>query len=585
MYKREYYYNKLLILLLLFCSYNIKSFAQETINIGVKDNDLNLYNENINFLDAFEFEVVKSLKDYLESNYGYQVVLKDVNQDQREKAILEGTVDAILYSFSKTQERTDSGILFSIPYHQNSAIVLASWEGDYTIKDLGKEIMTIGYISNSTGEEIKKVRDRYQTTTRLQAFPSYEDLIEALKNREVNAVVGDMSRLSSDFASGTLVFSGILPTSKAKIRDNYGIAVRKEDFELKLLMDEFLSENELIITSFENKWLQTSITEAYTGYYNAEKEPTNPYLLILYSSLLVLGLAFIGFLVIYQKQKRELKKASNEANELALERFSHIFKQELHTEDIIAEGERLFERANRDILYVGSAGFLAATDENRKKWSLAIHNYLQKNVVLDRIIDLPKFDFENREIIGLRKEHYPKMYMNTAYQTTYIESYVKWLLTQYHNMIYYNKQGSSKYNIYDSKIAAMWGSGIVVILKDTSVDNERSDSQGIYFTTYGGENIGSKIFSPSLALKWGQSIRNVITNDSAHAGEEFQVKMSKKKLKQMFFCGSDHILQDCADKIESMLETSKEPIIEDSYTHELINKAAKNFNNWFFRTV
>lgn len=584
MYKRKCYYGKYLITLFVFCIINIQSQAQDAVFIGLKDAELNLFDENINFLDAFEFEVALTLKDYLENEHGFEVILTEVKQDEREQALLNNKVDALLYSFSKTPQRIESGILFSIPYHQNSAIVLASLNGIYTVKDFGKKPMTVGYLANSTGQEIKKVRDRYQNSMRLRSISSYEELIEALKNKDVDAIVGDMSRLSSDFASGTLVFSGILPTSKAKVRDNYGIAVRKNDDELKKILDDFLRENELVITSFENKWLQTSINEAYSNYYNTEEETSNPYLLVLYTSLLVLGLVFLGFLVIYQKQKKELRRASDEATEVALERFSHIFKQELHTEDIIIEGQRLFKKAKKDILYVGSAGFLAAADENRKKWSLAIHNYLQKNVVLDRIIDLPKFDFEKREVIGVRKEHYPSMYPNSSLKTTYIESYVKWLLTQYHNLIFYNNQTSSRYNIYDSKIAAMWGTGVVVILKDTTIDNEQSHSQGIYFTTYGGDNIGSKIFSPSLALKWGQSIRKVISNDKTHTVEDYQLKLTSAKLKKTFFTGSD-ILLSCAHEIENMLETSKEPIIEDSYTHELINKAATNFNNWFFRKI
>lgn len=557
---------------------------QQTLRIGVKNTTLDLNQDNINYLDAFEYEVSLLLKNYLEEKHSFNLEFVKISQADRVDEISSGeSIDVLLYSFSKTKDREEKGIEFSNPYFQNQAIILASRDKNLTINDFGKKNLKIGYIINTTGDEVTKIRDQYIGTITVEGFDSYNSMLESLKNGRIDAITGDVSRMASELASREVYFGGNLPTPKAKIRDNYSIAISPDKPELKPLINSFIRENSTLISHFNSKWFATSIEQVYSEFYSdKDRNTTLMYIFGLASIVLAFVCFFMGLIYFYQK--RELRKRREDGNEYAIQEFNDFFKQELNTKEIIEAGVRIFNRAQNDILYVGSAGFMAAGDKLKNEWSLGIDSFLNKsgrNVIFDRIIDLPKFDFENKSFIELSTKQIPPTNVDSNNPKDYVELYIRWLLMQYHNLIFYNREKSDTYNIYDSRAAALWGAGIVIIIKDSGISNNENKSEGVYFTTYGGENIGAKIFASDLACQWGKSIRQIKKQDHINRLKpENRTYLSADKMKAIFFDKHD-LLRKASDTIKEKVSVSKVSVLSDPEIKELIDTTAHKFNNWF----
>ena len=168
------------------------------------------------------------------------------------------------------------------------------------------------------------------------------------------------------------------------------------------------------------------------------------------------------------------------------------------TSDLVAQaGIEMFETAEKSITYVGSGGFLSDT-EHGGKWLSALHNCLTKdregkqgkddnevNFVFNRVVDLPEMDNNKFKFSD-------NPYFNPP-NNDYVKKYLKWLLLQYANLKTY-----TNLRIINSRGAALWSYGIVMIIKD--------QREVLIFTSTKNSRFGMHIPSPEL----GESIHTLI---------------------------------------------------------------------------
>lgn len=575
----------------------------QTIRIGVKNDYEISSSDNLNYLDQFESRIIPLLEKYLQQKLKVNTKKIKIEQSKRVDEIQSGeNIDILLYSFSKTEDREKRGILFSDPYFRNHSIVLATLPNiEFTIDELGKKNFKIGYVRGTTGNEINKLQNiNYEKVEIFDDFDNYDELKSALKKGDIDGLVGDMSRIVSDFANNELRFAGILPTQKSKIGDNYYIAISNKRPELKSTIDAFIKDQKYNIDFHASTLYDISIDDAMLEYHNKSKkffESTNLYLslccLALFLFLVFISIQY-GIQTINQRREREKSEETIKNNRELINYFTEKNDQKLDTEQICDVGVKLFNSATKNILYVGSVGLLSAPDESRVKWRKGIDDFLKKdNVIFERIIDLPKFEIdENRKMkkgfIGFPNEQLPTMYFNSPDKNdkkkkTYVQSYIEWLLEQYYYLLF-----NDNIRIYDSRAAALWGSGIVVLIKDSLLRSSQN-TDGLYITTYGGEHLGAKILAPELAKNWGDNIRKIISGDKSSNENDSKLLMDKNRLKETFF-EPNYLLKKCAEDIEEHLGydsvdnsiKAEEPDIDN--LRDLISKAADKFNDWFYQT-
>lgn len=530
-------------IVIVLCLLTISSLKAQTqregrtkIKIGVKKPIDDTYvgtliqKRQYNYLDAFEYELGLMLDNYLEMNTNFEADFIEVPQAEREEYIQKGLIDALMFSFSKTYDREKLGIYFSAPYLQNKALVMVSNSPDISVQTLGKKEMSISFIANSTGSVVKNIRDEYRDYVKVDSVPDYAALIERLRNRDTDAIVGDITRLAYDLSSNEFFLGGNLPDSFSKVRDNYCIAVNSNHEELVKVFNAFLTSNREAIKDLESKWLSTTIEEAYQEYYNRNYIDLNNelYIVIGVLALVLFILVIYGVGLLRKRDARfsELNsKIDEQVNMKLITMTMGKFENVLEEPHIIKNGIELFDSARKGILYVGSGGFLSSQNENsRNNWSESAHRCMQKTseggeFVFRRVVDLPDLDMENKRFRDIESFD-----LKTDI-SDYLPRYISWLLVQYHDLISYKN-----FELIESRGAPLWGYGMVMILCD--------EEKGIMFTTDKYDKKGTYLVNHILVRNLSKGIQSIV---------ELGQRITPEIMKNRFFVNSNECMAVCTE--------------------------------------
>ncbi len=484
---------KILFLVLVSTLFSIFTIhAQERIVIGVKfDFPSEAIQDSIsqgrfNLYDSFEYEFLSLFNKYATEHDYPTLEFKKINQSKRLTYLNKNEVDAIVYSLSITKERIDNGFLFSIPYFSNKSIVLVSNNPKIEVRKLHKSKTRIGFIKNTTADtELQLVKNKYPENVVLTGYSDFNKLITDLKEDKIDAVSGDISRLASFLLTGDMYFAGNLPTTRAQIEDKYGVVSKNP--EVVKLFNQFIKDNNIQITDLKNKWF-SNVEYLYQNYYSRNSFSFKTLIYSIIGSLLLLLLVILFFLKKLNKLKDEKEKMRSEAMlDTTTEKISNLlelvstkFREKLDTKQVVSVGTEFFDTAKEKVTYIGSGGFLA--DRNYgKDWKNAIHNSLNRGIVLDRIVDLPQIDFGTLKFKNMDYFH-PE-----TFDDKYVKKYLKWLILQYIDFLNFGEN----YQIHNSRGASLWGYGIVIMIKD--------DEEVLLFTTNQDKKIGLTIANKELA--------------------------------------------------------------------------------------
>lgn len=535
------------------------TYTQERVDIriGVKNNvpdvgiEAKIANNNYNFVDSFEYELAKLLADYSKTQNKYNITFHKVDQDKKLNEIKSGNnIDALLFTFSETSRRINDGIIFSIPYFQNKAIGVISKNKNIDVNNIGDNLIRIGYISNTTAaRELEKLKLMPKNSENLISvgYSNHNQLLTALKEKnEVDAIVGDVSRLVYDVNDGKLHFAGNLPTKRSKIRDNYcfGISPLKKD--ILPFFNNFIRQNEKRIISLENKWLSTALEEAYLTYYNKTEKELKLYIYYIIAGFLLL-IALLWFFLNKTLKKKDLiiSKKEKEYNNLIktaedikigkiMSKYETKIKDHLTSEEIAMVGIEMFNTATNSITYVGSGGFLSdKTETIRTEWMKSIDNCLKKkDITFERVVDLPDFVNDDLGKWFDKTNNFRPGFLDSKY----INKYTKWLLLQYCAINKYDNL-----EIINSRGAALWGHGIVLIIKD--------EKEVLIFTTNKNSKSGTVI--PMNDLAKGISL---VIQDIKEIGKQ---GLTSNDWEKLFFTGDK--------KLEGIVKDAKEAKFELDY--------------------
>jgi ABC-type amino acid transport substrate-binding protein len=571
------------ISILLFLTFTVTGYCQNnndslTIRLGVKEIVPNLDIENqikngtYNNIDAFEYEMAKLLVDQIENQHNFKLVQIKVEQSQKFKKLKEGVdFDALLYTFSETEDRKIKHKLhFSDPYFLNDGIGIIVNDENIDVKSLGKSLIRIGAVNNTRPidhlilikENYKNNDSRDEATIVIDSVSSHKELIEKLRTKQIDAAAGDISRLLYETADGDFTFGGFLPTNQSQIKDSYCIGITPEKAYLKATFNDLLKTNETQVINLQKKWIGTISKNFYSKYDNkAQDKYTKNIVYVLIANLLAFLFA-LAFGYRYMKRKQNEIKKQNETI-LNLEK-GHLEEQKLKdfnrfrtdidkitatlrlktknklTSDLVAQaGIEMFETAQKSITYVGSGGFLSDT-EHGDKWLSALHNCLTKDredkFEFNRVVDLPEMDNNKFKFSD-------NPYFNPP-NNDYVKKYLKWLLLQYANLKTY-----TNLKIINSRGAALWSYGIVMIIKD--------QREVLIFTSTKNSRFGMHIPSPELGESIHTLIKEIIDIGSA---------INRENIENTFFKNQEggykiHGLNDVLIEINKLHQNDKIPDI------------------------
>lgn len=489
-------------------------------------------NKQYNFIDAFEYELLDLLIKYANTQDNLKLFPVKINQNSKADAIASNkSIDALLFTFSKTQDRVNKGIIFSIPYFQNKGIGLISNSDDINTKSFGNKRLKIGYTGGTTSKkQIDTLTYRYgKNYIKGKVFNNHNLLIKALKNGDIDMAIGDISRLVFETNEGDLYFSGYVPTKSAKIGDDYHIGVSPSRPELKIFFDNFIERYRNQINNLETKWLNASLQEAYQLHYNnssSKEQELKRYInqlkdYLIYGIIGISLLALVLAAIIYRKFKNknlQIETLKEDNEKVKVEKLSGKFgeivsdyelklRDVLNHDSIAKQGINFFESAKKSITYVGSGGFLSDSNHG-KAWKNALEKCLttKPNFVFERVIDLPEMTLKKN---GIRFKSTSNFFPNNLGHL-YISKYIKWLFIQYSNLHVHK----DKIKIINSRGAALWGYGIVIMIKD--------ENEVLIFTTNEDEKIGTSIPAIQLAEKfikvisYIKKIGNVVSAEDLH---------------------------------------------------------------------
>jgi hypothetical protein len=443
--------------------------------------------------------LIELLKSYIERSDQYELEIISVGQKEKLSQIKSGkNIDALLFTFSKTTEREDT-IVFSKSYFQNKALGVITKDPSIDISNIKEQTIEVGYVDNTRAKtELKILKKKYENTLILSPVGDHKELIQQLERGEIDAAAGDISRLIYDLGEGDFYFGGNIPTRGAKRADNYCIGITKQKAYLKPFFDQFLTNSEKEIEQLESKWLSTSLDEAYQRYYNKEKKEFDLFKEYTYiASFLILMLFAFIIIRINKGKNKQIEKLRNEGFAGELKTITKLYeakgKASVGAAEIAEIGSNYFKTAEKKITYVGSGGFLSDEDEElREKWLSSMNEFLKKpGVTFERVVDLPQTEVNDQNEIRFSEIYnfYPK-----GLPKHYISKYLRWICIQYAYLKTY-----ANLKIIDSRGAALWGYGIIIMIKD--------EDEVLIFTTDKKTKIGSSIHDEKLA----KNISNIIS--------------------------------------------------------------------------
>ncbi len=160
------------------------------------------------------FEVALAYRIAKEIDPDLEVEFTEITTANREAILDNGYVDCIIASFSITDERLKSHD-FSEPYfHDHTGLLVRKDSNIRELKDLNNKVIGCIYNSNSPYELVKSLKEHklidesdvdlkyfdfntFNKRISFKPYESYEAIIEALENKEIDGFVNDKTVLAS----------------------------------------------------------------------------------------------------------------------------------------------------------------------------------------------------------------------------------------------------------------------------------------------------------------------------------------------------------------------------------------------------
>lgn len=226
----------------------------KTIRFGTSGmvTPMNYYGDD-NQLTGFDVEFMRRLALYLNADYTIGVM----GFDSLVTSLQADRLDIVISDLNITEERKEV-IAFSDPYilSETAVVVRKSGEAPGEITSLEElEGKTIGCAAGSS--YIQEVQEKIPGCTILE-YPTYTDLIAALKNGKIDAYISDEPMAYSQLAeTDGLALIGDLIT-----QDDYGFILNKNNTQLRDEINEALADLKAqgVLEELKSKWITSSDT-------------------------------------------------------------------------------------------------------------------------------------------------------------------------------------------------------------------------------------------------------------------------------------------------------------------------------------
>lgn len=525
-----------------------KLYASDTIYIGSKYHsypdivfeDKISHNSELSLYDAFEYEVLGQLIRFLQ-NEGYHTQLKKVNISSATKELIRqnSQIDILINNFSITSERVSSGINYSPAYFLNRGIgVLIS--KDYLTIDNYLSELTFGYIENTRSEaQIHQYKRNKNNEFKAKSYSDYEDLYSDYENGVIQGMIGDITVLLTTNLSNPLVID-FFPTKRSRTGDRIAIGIHKQREDLVPLLSNFVNQKRADIDQSKQMWLGQSVLN-WKPYQRSTGLIIDWWAVVnIAAPLLLLLFLLLYFLWKKGKKVRDMETGNYVSHKLssAIEEYITPFEMELSDVFLARRGIKMLNDASEDITYVGSGGFMNYNDEAiAKDWRNAIYGVLnKKNIKFQRIIDMPSLS----ELIGMRGGH----------RDRYITDFFVWLYILYYDL----KTYKDTLKVWNTRGAAQWGYGLIVMVKDKK--------ECLVFTLIDGNRVGTYILSEKLGGKM-KEMAMLASNHSDH-----ETPLDRAYLENNYFL-QHTCTKETMQWINELLESNHSDRINEKQVEEL----------------
>lgn len=170
---------------------------------------------------------------------GFKVKYKNQPWDGIFATLTSGENDILISGITITEERKQS-MLFTAPYFEVKQVILVPKGQDIKLADDLKKLDRVGVTTGTTGDTAAQ-KILGATSAKIARFESLPLVIKDVENGGVQAMVSDSAVVAHYIKNNsdqgfTMVEVPDFP------KEEYGIAVRKEDAELQKLLDESLQK-------------------------------------------------------------------------------------------------------------------------------------------------------------------------------------------------------------------------------------------------------------------------------------------------------------------------------------------------------
>ncbi|PIE97657.1 MAG: hypothetical protein CR988_06795 [Treponema sp.] len=202
---------------------------------------------------GFDVELAKAVGKKLNMDVEFKVI----KWNNKKKSLYENEIDCIWSGFNITRQNITK-YNFTEPYIKSAQVITVRDDKNKikTPNDVKKRAIA-GLTSSTAAQGIRMLRHKYGDFSNFKFYPDLESMIEALKNKEVDAIISDVLIMYYQIKSG--VKFKTLP--EAIVLQEYGIAFRNGEDELKRKIEAVLVdlEREGVVEELARKWFGANI--------------------------------------------------------------------------------------------------------------------------------------------------------------------------------------------------------------------------------------------------------------------------------------------------------------------------------------
>lgn len=170
---------------------------------------------------------------------GFKVKYKNQPWDGIFATLASGENDILISGITITEERKQS-MSFSAPYFEVKQVILVPKGQDIKLADDLKKLDRVGVTTGTTGDTAAQ-KILGATSSKIARFESLPLVIKDVENGGVQAMVSDSAVVAHYIKNNSEAGFSMVEVPDFP-KEEYGIAVRKEDTELLKLMDESLQK-------------------------------------------------------------------------------------------------------------------------------------------------------------------------------------------------------------------------------------------------------------------------------------------------------------------------------------------------------